>query len=364
MLNTKLISLFIALFSFSANGQPFSQEQLLDSSENYYNQFYNFSISVIGRTKSSISLDTSYAITNFYISNSLKTFLYKIEGARGIVGMMIEDGTWYNLDFTKKTYTSIRENAKKTYLFNDYIKEYPFIDNKGFFKEMSKQNFMLFTTDSSFILTSLTKKYEFNKSNYRLQRIITQRYEAMTKGFFYNEIIFNNCIENDDIVNEQVEQAKKITSFKENTEKKREKTKVPSYFDRTILENDTLKILNHTNESFTGKTIFLDFFFQGCYPCVLAYPKVEELHKNKTTDFAVIGIDTKLSDTLYLTEYLKKYNINYPVIAGKIAEVIGKKLNIEVWPTFVVIAPDGKILEYRQGLSNSLFNRVKNKYLK
>jgi thiol-disulfide isomerase/thioredoxin len=131
-----------------------------------------------------------------------------------------------------------------------------------------------------------------------------------------------------------------------------EKEEKPQSIDRLLLER-YLKPLK--NERIENKTVFLDFFYQGCYPCVKSYPYVNDLYKNKKPDVVVIGVDRLLQDSITIDRYIEKYNLQYPILTGEQALLLANFFKIHGDPTFIVIAPNGKIVEHKLGFTKGSF---------
>jgi len=66
-----------------------------------------------------------------------------------------------------------------------------------------------------------------------------------------------------------------------------------------------------------GNIVLLDFWATWCPPCRYSLPRLVELHKkykNKRVKIIGINLDVKEKNKKYLTAFLKKFKITYPVL--------------------------------------------------
>lgn len=116
----------------------------------------------------------------------------------------------------------------------------------------------------------------------------------------------------------------------------------------------------HKLSDYKGKKVFLNFMWTGCIPCRNELPYINTLYKNfgsngknlivlsvvlpKSSDFT----QTNESDVETVKEFLKKYNVEYPVLfdtEGKLFNSFG----IMVFPTTYMINESNKIYGYITG---------------
>jgi thiol-disulfide isomerase/thioredoxin len=105
-------------------------------------------------------------------------------------------------------------------------------------------------------------------------------------------------------------------------------------------------------ETLKGKTILLDFWASWCGPCLRSMPVVEKLHNDFRADgLVVLAVD--VGETRETVEkFLKTKTLPYPVIMGDEAG-IPAAYAVNAFPTFVMIAPDGKIAAHQIGFMES-----------
>lgn len=106
-----------------------------------------------------------------------------------------------------------------------------------------------------------------------------------------------------------------------------------------------------------GKAVLLDFWASWCGPCIRSMPTLETLHRDYAAKgLVVLGID--VGETRETVEkFLKSRNIPYPVIMGDEAG-IPAAYGVNVFPTFVMIAADGRIVSHQFGLNESTLRTI------
>lgn len=105
----------------------------------------------------------------------------------------------------------------------------------------------------------------------------------------------------------------------------------------------------------TSKFILLDFWYISCLPCIESIPQLNELvtrFPNRLKVYSINGIDKEkdirkfASKQHLLTEYVR------------IEREILKKMHIKAFPTFVLIAPNNKIVYIQYGINTKLYEDV------
>jgi thiol-disulfide isomerase/thioredoxin/outer membrane lipoprotein-sorting protein len=101
-----------------------------------------------------------------------------------------------------------------------------------------------------------------------------------------------------------------------------------------------------------GKPVLLDFWATWCGPCIRSMPTLDKIHNDyRDKGLVVLGIDVgEKRETV--EKFLQTKPIAYPVIMGDEAG-IPSAYGIQVFPTFVMIGPDGKVSATQFGLNES-----------
>lgn len=123
--------------------------------------------------------------------------------------------------------------------------------------------------------------------------------------------------------------------------------------------------INYNNNSLLGKVVVIDFFYQSCLPCVKLIPELNELVKEVDTGkMIVIGVDHRLDDTLNMKDFIKRYNIQYPIICGVDGELLYSFSNNTLFPHTVVLNKEGEIAYFSEGYTKGIFKKLKEAVLK
>lgn len=113
---------------------------------------------------------------------------------------------------------------------------------------------------------------------------------------------------------------------------------------------------NISNDSFKNKVTIVKCWFINCKACVAEFPELNELvesySKNENIEFISMAFDSEND----LIEFVQKHPLNFKTIPVK-KEFLQDQLNINEYPTHLVINKDGKI--------EKIFNNAKTliKYL-
>jgi thiol-disulfide isomerase/thioredoxin len=68
-------------------------------------------------------------------------------------------------------------------------------------------------------------------------------------------------------------------------------------------------------KQFEGKTVLLDFFGPMCPPCIIEMPHLVELQKEHKDKLQIVSVQVQMPmKKEELTSFIKKNNLNYPVI--------------------------------------------------
>ena len=112
----------------------------------------------------------------------------------------------------------------------------------------------------------------------------------------------------------------------------------------------------HSLSELKGKWILLDFWSRGCGPCIMAIPELHEFEEKHMEDVAVVSLsidNDKMWREASETYLLKGNNWN----EGKEDMGLYQNFGAQGLPTFVLIAPDGKIKSTWCGYGKGIFER-------
>lgn len=116
-----------------------------------------------------------------------------------------------------------------------------------------------------------------------------------------------------------------------------EDTKFP-YVDFTTLEGNI-----YTTESLRGKFVVYKTWFINCVPCIKEFPDLNEFVEEYKDD-NVVFISLATDDADSLAAFLTTKDFNYQTVAGQ-ETLIQDQLGFNVYPTHVLVKPNGKIFK-------------------
>jgi DNA-binding beta-propeller fold protein YncE len=102
-----------------------------------------------------------------------------------------------------------------------------------------------------------------------------------------------------------------------------------------------------------GKVVVLDFWCYCCINCMHVLPDLAFLeHKYAGQPFAVVGVHSAKfaneKDAAHVREAVLRYGIHHPVV-NDADFAIWRSFGAHSWPTFAVVAPDGRLLGVLSG---------------
>ena len=96
-----------------------------------------------------------------------------------------------------------------------------------------------------------------------------------------------------------------------------------------------------------GKTVLLDFWTTWCPPCQADAPSIENLSQKYDKNLQVIGISVS-EEREIVEKYLKKHPHDFPIVLSS-ENLLPRSYQIGVFPTYLVISPDGTLTTAEQG---------------
>ncbi len=114
------------------------------------------------------------------------------------------------------------------------------------------------------------------------------------------------------------------------------------------LKGDTVSL-----KQLRGKVVLLDFFYNSCYPCRLAIPHLQEIHKKYSDqDVIVVGIDPVDKKSTDLQATLNKAGVTYTVLLAD--KDLAKKYQVSGYPTVYILDGEGKVFFAVSGFGETL----------
>lgn len=108
------------------------------------------------------------------------------------------------------------------------------------------------------------------------------------------------------------------------------------------IENDTL-----TSSEYKNKIVLVNFWATWCPPCLKEIPVFNELYEKYSDKFEIIGVlFEKDKDPKELEEFIKKYNIKFPITVGDENFRMAKAFNdVKKVPESYLYGNDGKYVK-------------------
>ncbi|XP_078435903.1 haloacid dehalogenase-like hydrolase family protein [Wolffia australiana] len=140
------------------------------------------------------------------------------------------------------------------------------------------------------------------------------------------------------------EKIQQILSYIADIDSRSDTQKVPEFPKLDWLNTSPLQF----SRDLRGKVVLLDFWTYCCINCMHVLPDLEYLeNKYKDLPFTVIGVHSAKFDNEKDLEAIRnavlRYNVTHPVVNDGDMN-LWRGLGVNSWPTFVMVAPDGKVL--------------------
>ena len=112
-----------------------------------------------------------------------------------------------------------------------------------------------------------------------------------------------------------------------------------------MIDGDSISLSNQL-----GNLVLIEFWFPYCKGCVEAVPDMNKIQeKYKMKGLKVYGIETLNSDYEKLSNYIKKYNIEYPNLYN--GKLVSKEYEARVAPTFIILDRSGRYIYIKEGFN-------------
>lgn len=122
----------------------------------------------------------------------------------------------------------------------------------------------------------------------------------------------------------------------------------------------------HRLSELRGKYILLDFWSVGCYPCRLSFPEMEEIINAYKDKLEVVSINMDVAEPwkeVVAKEQLKGNQWN-EMIKGNTNTGLGAAYQVNGIPHYVMISPEGKVLQMWSGYGKGKLKQKVEKWVK
>lgn len=289
------------------------------------------------KLKSSYDEDITFTVANVYLK-LLDDTIYPyefliIDSNQNFISFLDDTVYSYHSSFSSQYYDLSDENGlnmvNNGYKFNMLFPEVCLLaaNNAGLKWKKKKQGQLIQFTGSN---DDVSQEIEFSSG--LLQQA---KYSFYSSGYYYyDEHSFRNYrfrFDVDTLRQRKASLERYVPS--EVTEAVEEKPKIsfPSFTD---LEGRSVDIS-------TSKIVILDFFFNGCPPCVASIPKLNELHEKIGDNIPMYGINAIDKSVDQIAQFQKKYGVKYPLLMGD--KSFNNELGIRSYPELLVIK-DGELI--------------------
>lgn len=100
----------------------------------------------------------------------------------------------------------------------------------------------------------------------------------------------------------------------------------------------------YTNENTKGKNMILKTWFINCAACVAEFPELNEFVEKYNQQNDIIFVSLALDSKSELESFLQKKDFEYKVVPNQ-RDFIRKKLNLQIYPTHIIVGKNGIILK-------------------
>ncbi|QTD39213.1 TlpA family protein disulfide reductase [Polaribacter batillariae] len=189
------------------------------------------------------------------------------------------------------------------------------------------------TLSSNF--TGLNEKSDTIEKKQFLEKLITSNYIPI-KLKSNERLETYKLFELDSFANKSIGSTIKNKSLLALKHFKMESTEFPKFNFTDLNDND------YNNKNTKGKIIVLKTWFINCVACVKEFPELNELVEKYKNRNDIIFLSLALDSKLELDEFLQKKFFEYKVVSNQ-REFIVKTLNLQIYPTHIIIDKNGII---------------------
>ena len=166
-------------------------------------------------------------------------------------------------------------------------------------------------------------------------------YEQMDKSLFANTF---------KVVEEQIIEIQNIGRIKSNAERELTVDSVAPDFTLKDASNKDFRL-----SSLQGKWVVIDFWGTWCGWCIKGFPKMKEIYAKYKDSLEIVAVNCIDSDERW-TEAIKKHSL--PWINVKNNNNVSARYAVSVYPTKIIITPEGRIHKVFTGESDDFYNEI------
>jgi peroxiredoxin len=127
----------------------------------------------------------------------------------------------------------------------------------------------------------------------------------------------------------------------------------PGRSDRSLAPDFQLQTIDGAAlrlSEYRGKAVLLNFWATWCSPCREEIPWFIDFQKEYgPLGLQVVGISVDNGDPKEVTDFIRKFGVNYPVLVGN-DQVAAEYGGVEGLPTTIYIGRNGRITRFVEGL--------------
>ena len=118
-------------------------------------------------------------------------------------------------------------------------------------------------------------------------------------------------------------------------------------FPITPFEATTIDGKNYNSTNLNGKVTVIKFWFKDCAPCIAEIPRLNKLVSNYANNPDVDFLSFALDSEDAIRNFLRRQPFDYDIVAS--AQPVQMAMNINGFPTHIVVNKEGIVSEYVQG---------------
>ncbi|HEX4876909.1 MAG TPA: hypothetical protein VFV31_09585 [Chitinophagaceae bacterium] len=358
--------LVLILFSCAGYAQ-YSLSDITQKSEKYYKGFKKIYFKVNNSFKSSIA--ESYSTTISEISYCKQT--HTIISISNNTQIILTKNKYYYINNDKKEYIDLSSFKEFKDEKKKYFDDYPGI-NPNFFDRFKTSRFKIVRNGSFFHIYNDKENYYFDTLQYALVRYKSINFDVtgvqIKEWLIEDQKIENKCFENSSIFKFLKEFQQIHPNENSNINQSLMGKSIKSLLTGNDLPELNIQLLFFDSLFKFQKFILLDFFYQSCMPCIMSFKNLKALTSDSSSvskKLLIIGVDPVLQDSASMQKFKYRYKLDYSIITGKKAAELNTILNPgNSFPYYIVVNPQGEIIEVKEGYDENFFEKVRKIVLK